>query len=174
MRRKSGVPLDRDKIAAKRAYFEGLRDGDIRPERWADVPRSLSGVMRWDRPDLGLYEIGHRNNFTTTHPLYGEDVLAIQECCDRLNEKYPLIKKVTLPEPGSKKRAEAERAIEKFKEVESNERALAAEFHRDRQLAELDRADLAQAKLKKSQLAEELREKDAEIIRLRTQLLRPV
>lgn len=174
MKAKTSLPSDKDRIAAKRAYYEGLERGDIRPDRWADVPRSLAKVRDMDRPDLGLFKIGHRNHFVATHHLYGEDVAAIQGVIDWLNTKYPLPSKIKFKKPKKADEYRVQAAKTAERDFRATEIEIATQFHIYRQKAQLLESDYERAKIDKARLEEKVSELSAEITRLRNQLLRGI
>jgi hypothetical protein len=165
------LPRDRERIAAKKAYYAGLRNGTIRPDRWDQVPRSLNAIRDMHRPDLGLFKIGHRNHWSATSSPFKDDVAAIQEHVTKINEKYPLVKKQPKPERPS----QVVKAAKGRKEAAvSQETVFAENFHTDGEASKLDRNELAQTKVRNDELAETIRKHEAEIARLRGQLFRGV
>ena len=165
-------PCDKDRIAAKKAYYAGLVKGTIRPVRWSDVPRSLNGIRDMHHPELGLFKIGHRNHWTTTTASpYNGDVLAIQADMNRINEKYPLDRK----QPKPKRPSQVIKAAEgREKAADKQEFVFAADFHTHGEAAKLDRSELAQTKVRNDELREVIRKHEAEIARLRGQMFRGV
>lgn len=174
MKRKDGVPLDKVKIELKRDYFAGLVSGDIRPEKWSEVPRSLPRIRDWNRPELGLFKIGHGNNFSRESVENGEVVKEIDELRKKIDLKYPIAKKIKIESPKKAQKLKAKQALEAIKQADANEIKIANELHRDRALADLDRRELKLQKASNDRLEDDIRAKDAEIARLRAQILRPV
>ncbi|RUM24364.1 hypothetical protein EFQ99_16385 [Rhizobium vallis] len=165
------LPCDKERIAAKKAYYAGLCNGTIRLARWDEVPRTLNTIRDMHRPELGLFRIGHRNHWTTTSSPFKDDVAAIQEHVSKINEKYPLVKKQPKPERTSQVVKAAKGRIES---AVSQEIVFAENFHTDGEASKLDRNELAQTKVRNGELAETIRKHEAEIARLRVQLFRGV
>lgn len=174
MKRKDGVPLDKVKIQMKRDYLAGLVSGDIRPEKWSEVPRSLNGIRDWDMPELGLFRIGHGNNFSRKSLENGEVVKEIDEYRKKIDLKYPKRRKIKVASPRKAQKLKAKQAQEAIRQADANDIKIANELHRDRALADLDRRELELEKASNARLEEDVRAKDAEIARLRAQILRSV
>lgn len=174
MKRKGEVPLDKVKIEQKRDYYAGLCSGDIRPEKWSEIPRSLTKIRDWHKPELGLFRIGHANNFSRESEEYGETVKEIDRYRKWIDDKYPLRKKIKVANQRKAKKLEAKQFRTAIKQADANDIKIANELHRDRQLADLDRRELELEKASKMRLEEDIRAKDAEIVRLRTHILRSV
>ncbi|MDX1000859.1 hypothetical protein GOE08_06600 [Sinorhizobium medicae] len=174
MKRKDAVPLDKVKIELKRDYFAGLWRGDIRPEKWSDVPRSLTKIRDWNKPEFGLFRIGHGNNFSRESTENGDIVKEIDEYRKKINEKYPIRKKIKVASARKAQKLKAKQSQDAIKQADANDIKIANELHRDRQLADLDRRELELEKASKARLEDDIRAKDAEIARLRAQILRPV
>ncbi|MDW9386698.1 hypothetical protein GOA99_18775 [Sinorhizobium meliloti] len=166
-----GKPRDKERIAAKKAYYAGLRNGTIRPDRWSDVPRTMNTIRDMHRPEMGLFKIGHRNHWSMKSSPFKADVIAIHNDMIEINEKYPLDKKQPKPERPSQV---IKAAKERVKSADKQELVFAADFHTDGEAAKLDRSELARTKVRNDQLSETIRKHEAEIARLRGQLFRGI
>lgn len=173
MKRKGDVPLDKVKIEQKRDYYAGLWRGDIRPEKWSEIPRSLTKIRDWHKPELGLFRIGHANNFSRESKEHGEAVKEIDSYRKLINDKYPMRKKIKVANRRKAEKLEAKQFKAAIKQADENDIKIANELQRDRGLADLDRRELELEKASRTRLEEDIRAKDAEIARLRNQISRP-
>lgn len=159
------------RVISKHAYFVGLTEGEIKPDLWRDIPRSLTKVRKWHRPELGLHAISRPNDFVTTHSTWGNLVKEIGEALVHINRKYPLRPKKPDYVPASIQAAESEtRAID----AEAQLLGVCAQFHVMKEDLELSLIERDVLRVQRDRLQERCKQVEADNRALRRGNLRVV
>ena len=137
-----------------------LREGVPEGKR---IPKDLNAARKWDDLELAIIPIASPNEFTTTHPIFGERIREIAGLLTDLRKKFDCPLKYPL---------KSTLTAEKFDRKATNRQLQAAvsQWHseRDQRLKEKKRADSAEARY--TILLEENNQKDELIADLRRQL----
>lgn len=137
-----------------------LREGMPEGKR---IPKDLNAARKWDDLELAIVPIASPNEFTTTHPIFGERIRDIAGLLTDLRKKFDRPLKSSLKSAVS---------AEKFnrKATDRQLQAAVSQWHseRDQRFKEKKRADSAEART--TLLLEESNQKDELIADLRRQL----
>lgn len=137
-----------------------LREGLPEGKR---IPKDLNAARKWDDLELAIVPIASPNEFTTTHPIFGERIRNIASLLTDLRKKFDRPLKFSLKAPVSTAKFDR-------KATDRQLRAIVSQWHceRDERVKEKKRAASAEARI--VLLLEESNQKDELIADLRQQL----
>jgi hypothetical protein len=160
------LPPLADRIARKRHILESWVKDGVPVEKLNGMPRSLRDARPWQDTELGLYAIGSPNDFTKTHPLWGDDVSNIEVSIAALRARY-LVKK---PKPAERPAAKSSHINFGLAELVKEKDMLVRQWNEARMEAAdwMSRAGSAEGRLRRTKNA--LDEARREVARLKEQL----
>lgn len=129
-----------------------------------DFPRSLNAARKWCDPELGIESISSPNEFTTTHPIFGDRVKRIAEALTELKARASRLKKQ------SKKSAHAEPVSSQIRVLREQLAAAVDQWHMERELLLTEQRRANSAEARSAMLIREISQKEALIADLRRQL----
>lgn len=83
-----GTPTVADRINRRKVLLRQWLDDGVPMGRRGNVPSSLRAAREWDDPEIGIFRISSPNDFSQTHPVFGEGVREIARLLTAIAKRY--------------------------------------------------------------------------------------